>query len=169
MSVVLYLVRHAEAAVAEEGQPDGARALLPRGRRAARELARALRRAGIRFDLLVHSPLLRAVQTAEPLVDLLDGSTRVEPRLAESPGQDLLPTLEGESIALVGHQPFLGELAALLLWGFKLIENADDPGPFRIEQASVALLVGELRPAGMRLVGLYSPSALRAFRPRDPS
>lgn len=169
MSTTLLLVRHGEAAPATDGLADARRPLVPRGRRAVRELARGLERIGLRFDLLLHSPLLRAVQSAELLARQLDGETRVEPRLAASPGTDLLGTLRAERIALVGHQPYLGELAALLLWGFKLIESTDDPGPFRLEKAALAILEGDPRPGGMRLAGLYAPSALRAFAPKNPT
>ena len=57
------LIRHAEAG--DDAPRDESRALTVRGRADARRLGRALARRGVRFTLIVTSPLVRAVQTAE--------------------------------------------------------------------------------------------------------
>lgn len=163
----LVLVRHASAAPGEAGGRDDLRPLLPRGRREARELARGLKRAGLRFELLRHSPLLRALETAELLVKLVDGETRVDPLLADTPGPELVASLAGERVALVGHQPYLGELASLLVCGWKRIDRGGEEGPFELAKASACLLEGEPKLGGMRVKGLYSPQALRAFSAPD--
>jgi broad specificity phosphatase PhoE len=62
----LYVIRHAEAA--EPGTAganrDEDRPLTDSGREQGRVVARALRRAGVRLDHLLTSPLVRARQTA---------------------------------------------------------------------------------------------------------
>jgi phosphohistidine phosphatase len=162
----ILLVRHGDAAPGEGGIRDDLRPLLPKGRRQVRELARGLKKSGLRFDALRHSPLLRAVETAELLTKLVDGSTCVDPRLADTPGPELVQSLSGSSLVLVGHQPYLGELVSLFVCGWKRIERGAERSPFDIEPAAACLLEGEASLGGMRVVGLYSAHALRAFSAR---
>ncbi|HVQ24975.1 MAG TPA: histidine phosphatase family protein, partial [Planctomycetota bacterium] len=67
----LVVVRHAIAEERSADRPDDERALTPRGRRRMRLAVGGLRRLGLRFDLVLHSPLRRAEQTAELLDPLL--------------------------------------------------------------------------------------------------
>ena len=62
----LYLVRHAKA---EQGEPDDLRRLTPDGRAAARDLGRRLAAEGVAPDAVLSSPLLRARETAEEIVE----------------------------------------------------------------------------------------------------
>jgi len=64
------LIRHAEAG--DDAPRDEARALTLQGRGDSRRLGRALCRHGVGFDLMVSSPLVRAVQTAETLAGSLE-------------------------------------------------------------------------------------------------
>src|SRR5579871_6042564 len=57
------LIRHAEAG--DDAPRDEDRSLTARGREDARRLGQALARRGVEFSLMVTSPLVRAVQTAE--------------------------------------------------------------------------------------------------------
>ena len=113
------LIRHAEAG--DDAPRDESRALTVRGREDARRLGRALARRGVRFTLMVTSPLVRAVQTAEivaaavgyrgrmPATDLL------EPEGAASEVVAFLETVADEkSVALVAHEPILSAVAAAL-------------------------------------------------------
>jgi phosphohistidine phosphatase len=153
----LHLVRHGLAEDAAGG-PDEQRALTRKGReRFEREVA-ALGRVGVRFDRLYHSPMLRAVQTAELLAPLLDGESVVTPLLAEPPGPELLASLQGERVALVGHQPWLGELLSVLLVG-----TPEHGGAFELRKGAVVWLEGDPVPAGMTLRALHPPALLRAL------
>lgn len=117
----LVIIRHARAA--EPVIDDARRTLTPRGRRDALRLGERLRRAGVRFDALVVSPLLRAVETAELVAVGLDFEGQLEVALELRPQslpRDVLdevvaPRAELETVALVGHQPLLGELLGHLL------------------------------------------------------
>ncbi|RDI94826.1 phosphohistidine phosphatase SixA [Meiothermus sp. QL-1] len=151
----LYLVRHAIALEAAPGQPDEARPLSEEGRAKFKEVVKGLKRLGVRLDRIYHSPKRRAVETAELLVPLLEGETRVTPHLAEAPREALLAELEGQSVALVGHEPWLGELCAWLLMGEPHSER------FAFKKGGVALLEGEPRPGQMRLLGFWAPRVLR--------
>lgn len=151
----LYLIRHAIAAEAADG-PDEARALTREGRARFEECVRGLAQLEVRLDRIVHSPLLRAVQTADLLRPLLQGTSAVSGHLAAQPSEALLAELAGERVAAVGHEPWLGELAA---W---LVTSQRAWGPrFSFEKGSVALLEGELEPGAMHFSALLPPSALR--------
>jgi phosphohistidine phosphatase len=102
--------------------PDAARYLSARGRVSFREMALRFRDAGGHPTLILTSPLVRAVQTAEILSETLryDGEVVLDPRL--SPGFDvakLNDVLDGypdeREIALVGHEPDLGGILTRLL------------------------------------------------------
>ncbi|MBL8971088.1 MAG: histidine phosphatase family protein, partial [Myxococcales bacterium] len=113
----LFLVRHAIATPPAPERPDAARPLTAEGRTRFVKAVRGLKALGWRFDRLYHSPLVRAVQTAELLQPLVDGPTVVMPDLARAPDEEMLAHLEGSKVALVGHEPHLGTLLAWLVTG----------------------------------------------------
>ncbi|AWR86961.1 phosphohistidine phosphatase SixA [Meiothermus taiwanensis] len=151
----LYLIRHAIALEAAPGQSDDARPLSPEGIQKFSEVVRGLKRLGVRLDRLYHSPKLRAVQTAELLVPLLEGETEVTPYLAAEPSLALLETLQGSSVALVGHEPWMGELCAWLL------TTRREGHTFPFKKGGVALLEGPPKPGQMKLLGFWAPRLLR--------
>jgi phosphohistidine phosphatase len=113
------LIRHAEAG--DDAPRDESRALTVRGRADARRLGRALARRGVRFTLIVTSPLVRAVQTAEIVAAAVEYRGRMvatdllEPEAAASEVVALLETVADEkSVALVAHEPILSAVAAAL-------------------------------------------------------
>ncbi len=155
----LTLIRHAEAADAGPDGDDGARPLTRAGKRTVRAVAVALARIGVGAELLIHSPLLRASQTAELLVPLLarDGETRASSLLAESPGASILDLLGGlatERVALVGHAPALSQLAAWLVAGDRAAAER-----FPLGKGGAAWLRGEPRAGAMQLVA-WLPSGV---------
>jgi phosphohistidine phosphatase len=115
----LILWRHAEAEDGEGRIPDAERRLTARGKRQARKMAAWLLKRLPRKPTVLVSPTERARQTA----NTLGLPYRIEPRIDPSAGAaDLLaaahwPDGRGDSVLLVGHQPTLGRLAALLLSG----------------------------------------------------
>lgn len=117
----LYVVRHAEA-VEKGTMPDINRYLTPEGRRFFRTTVKRLDKKGGEPDVIFTSPLVRAVQTAEILAEgiAFDGTVAAVDELAsELPKEGLLKLLEGvteaKSVALVGHEPHLGDLVRELL------------------------------------------------------
>ena len=119
------LVRHAKAADPEM-MADAHRPLTARGRRDALTLGETLRRAGVRLDALITSPLVRAVETAELLAVGLefDEGLEVTPALAPSqPSQGVIEEVllthgKEDLIAVVGHEPQLGLLLRDLIGGY---------------------------------------------------
>lgn len=118
----LILWRHAEAEDAAVGQPDLKRRLTGRGEKQARHIAGWLRQRQPQHLRILVSPADRCQQTARALALPFDIETRLG--IAANPA-DLLkaanwPDGEGKlggAVLLVGHQPTLGRLAALLLTG----------------------------------------------------
>ena len=112
----LFVIRHA-IAVPGSVLADADRPLSPKGRARFSQAVLGLQCLKVRFDRLYHSPWLRAVETAELLAPVLDGKAVDSAALARAPSQDLLDALVGERVALVGHEPWMGELVAWLTTG----------------------------------------------------
>lgn len=122
MGMKLYLIRHAEAIerCAEVREED--RWLTPKGRDGFRENARRLAKKGEIPTVITTSPLVRAVQTADLLAEVLDfgGELCVSRELAPGFGVEGLFRLVQacgvpRSLAVVGHEPDLGEVLGRLL------------------------------------------------------
>jgi phosphohistidine phosphatase len=133
----LYLIRHAEAVSMDEGHiaEDADRPLTPTGHEQAQALAAGLQRRGVHLDLVLSSPLLRARQTAEEmlqrwsapapdlhLVDTLAPGVKPK-KLARA-----LREQDAGALALVGHMPDLGLFAAWLLGHGKVKINLAKAG-----------------------------------------
>jgi phosphohistidine phosphatase len=99
---MLWLLRHAEAA---DGLPDDERPLTERGVRQAQDAGHALERLGVKIDVCLSSPKLRAVQTAQYACAPLGVEVAVDRRLSGEPFdvEELIVGL-GE-VLLVGHDP----------------------------------------------------------------
>jgi phosphohistidine phosphatase len=116
----IYLVRHAEA---DEGGYDAYRALTGSGRRRMRLTAELFAAEMGRLDLVLSSPLVRAVQTAELLASAAGFVEPLEiaPEIATPPRMSsLVELIDGvradvQGLALVGHEPILGALVGELL------------------------------------------------------
>ena len=122
----LYLLRHGDAVDRLTGGyvRDEDRPLTDAGRAEARDAGRALDRLDAVPDLILTSPLVRAVQTAETVAEALRAP--LEPAICAplAPGGQpeaivaaLLAAGPPASVLLIGHMPDLGELAGWLIWG----------------------------------------------------
>jgi phosphohistidine phosphatase len=118
----LYLIRHAAAIARGEHIVDEHRYLTLRGRQSFRITARKMRKRGAMPDAIVTSPLVRAVQTAEILAQGLAFKGKLVVSAELAPGFDvaklhrILASFKKTSgLALVGHEPDLGEVAGTLL------------------------------------------------------
>lgn len=157
----LFVIRHAIAAEPSPERPDATRPLTADGREKFVQAVRGARKLGWRFDRLYHSPLVRAVQTAELLRPLVDGQMVALPDLAKAPDEEMLAHLEGERVAVVGHEPHLGTLTAWLMAG-----DAERGERFCFKKGGFAVLRGDLRPGAMTLEGLVAPKLLRRIGQR---
>jgi phosphohistidine phosphatase len=123
----LFILRHGIAV--EPGTPgfdnDAGRPLIPKGERRLRAAAAAMRKLDLSFDMILSSPLLRAKQTAEIVAGELKSKKRLQYSDALAPGgsvKDLTRQLNEwrpapENVLLVGHEPSLSRLIALLVSG----------------------------------------------------
>ena len=119
----LYLVRHAIAAARGEEWPDDSkRPLTEHGIARFKQVVKGLRASDIEIDEIFSSPLVRAKQTAALLAAGLDPKPAVKVLDGLAPGHaahavmtQLAKVAKRHRIALVGHEPDLGELAAHLV------------------------------------------------------
>ena len=164
----LYLLRHGIAAEPDLAgyAPDSERPLTAKGAARLRETARAMQKLKLSFDLVLSSPFLRAKQTAEIIVrnlklkkklSITDDLTPVgNPRLVIQELNLLRP--EPENVLLVGHEPYLGKLIALLAAGNTSLEIDFKKGGLCKLEAEFLLygrcskLVWLLTPRQMRLM-----------------
>jgi len=125
--MLVLLLRHAEAADrdAERYPDDSLRPLVRKGEKIQRAVSRDLRKRKLIPGRVFSSPWKRAWQTARILVEetgLPKKSRIATPSLAGTPDLAAIsaaigPVTPDDTIALVGHDPWIGELAALLLTG----------------------------------------------------
>ena len=159
----LLLIRHAAAEPTPPGSRDAARALTPAGRAHFERIVDGLRHLDLRIDRALHSPLLRAVQTADLLLPLLDGETEVTPWLASPPAEALLKLIQNAPAgrtALIGHEPHLSTLAAWLVLGGAAHDALSQSSVFGLEKGGALQLSGDLRPSAATLNGFFSPRLL---------
>ncbi len=138
----LILWRHAEAV---DGYPDHARTLTPRGEQQARHMARWMKRfLPVPYRVLA-SPATRTLQTAHaltvevethPLVHV--NSSPLEILRAVSWPEMSMPTV------VVGHQPTLGQVAALLL--------SDEAGDWSTPKGAIWWFTHRERDGGERVI-----------------
>lgn len=120
--IELYLVRHAIAAERGPKYPDDRlRPLTPEGTKRFKESVRGLAVLGVELDLILTSPLTRAEETAALLSAGFKKRVPVETLAALAPDGRFAALVETVSrqarrqrrrLALVGHEPDLGEHAA---------------------------------------------------------
>jgi phosphohistidine phosphatase len=154
--MLLLLNRHANAGERDPAQwpDDRDRPLTDKGRKVQRDVGRALRKLDLTPSLVLTSPWLRAVQTAEILVEAARVERPAVPcdPLAEDPDLIRLADHVGEHpgdaiVAMVGHSPWMEDLASLLLAGSTTHLRMDFPksGVIGIDLAALEPGAGELR------------------------
>jgi len=118
----LYLIRHGIAEERGDAWPDDAkRPLTDEGTERMRKAARGLVRLGVKFDAVLTSPFVRTRQTAEIVATAYEERPPIVAVESLAPGgsiQSVLSDLERQArrsrVAIVGHEPGIGELAARL-------------------------------------------------------
>lgn len=118
----LIIVRHAEAVERSPEVSEEWRFLTGEGRVFFRKTARTMLEKGISPDLILTSPLIRAVQTADILAETLSYTGPLIATNKLAPGFDVtdlddILTQHGSAneLVLVGHEPDLSDLVASLL------------------------------------------------------
>ena len=123
----VYLLRHGIAADPSEPRfkNDAERPLTPKGRRRLRQIAGGMGVLKISFDVILSSPYVRTKQTAEIVAKSLKRLKQLKfsdeltpggnPKLLIQQLNELRP--RPKNILLVGHEPYLSKLIALLTAG----------------------------------------------------
>jgi phosphohistidine phosphatase len=162
----LYLVRHAIAAERGPNYPDDReRPLTSEGIARFKRVVEGLKEFDVKLELVLTSPLVRAAHTAELLVAGIGGKPRVEVLEALAPSGRMTQVLDAiakfskrfHHIALVGHEPDLGELAVRLLRARGTIE-------FKKGAVCSIELDGAMPTGPGTLKWLLPPRALRKLR-----
>jgi phosphohistidine phosphatase len=120
--MIVYVVRHAEAVEVSGLIVDEWRYLTEKGRKAAKDMGEAISKYGPKPRLILTSPLTRTVQTAEIMAGNACRKNIVVASSLLQPGGDtteLILTIrkgkDAKRVMLVGHEPQLGALVAVLL------------------------------------------------------
>ena len=116
----LILMRHAKSSWSDRNQPDRARPLNPRGRRAAPKLGTWLRDQGYAPDVALVSDAVRTEETWRAVADALEPHPMLpQPKLYGADPATMLALLRGAgdagTVLMIGHQPGIGALAQSLL------------------------------------------------------
>jgi len=146
----LYFVRHglAENRLEWEGS-DEERPLTDKGKKQMKSMARLIQKLGIEADLIVTSPLMRALQTAKIIARKLDYKDKLveDVRLAPGFGVDQLKELltthaEKNTLMLVGHEPDFSYTIGALIGGGHVV--CAKGGLARVDLTNPQVLEGEL-------------------------
>ena len=165
-----YLIRHAIAEERGDKWPDDRlRPLTHKGMARMRQAVRGLRALGVEIDLLLTSPLVRARQTADIVIEGmkptpdLDVLPALAPGTARSAVSDVLGNFtKTASIAVVGHEPDLGELARWLV-------GARAPLPFKKGGVCRIDTTGGPAAGSGQIVWFATPAMLRALATAEKS
>lgn len=165
MALRLYLLRHAKAE--HTGVADIDRPLSRRGREEAEELAALLRAEDYQPQAILCSTSLRTRETIAPLIPALSGAVQISLTrlLYDADRDDLLALVreaEAPSLMLVGHNPGIEELAALLIGhgdevAYARLKSKFPPGGLAVIDFELQAWSG-VSPAAGRLAAFHTPS-----------
>ncbi len=165
----LYIFRHAIAADRDDARfpRDSERPLTAKGVTKLRAVIRGMKALNLSFDLILTSPYVRALETAELVAEEFGLATRVErtPHLAPDGNPRALMALIGSgqredgSILAVGHEPCLSQLISVLVSG-------DDRTAITMKKAGLCRLSIRTPRYGRcaSLEWLLTPAQLEAIR-----
>ncbi|HEX9281796.1 MAG TPA: phosphohistidine phosphatase SixA [Candidatus Udaeobacter sp.] len=150
----LYFLRHGEADWPGWTKPDDERPLTDFGKKEVRQVAKFLNRLKVKPDLIVTSPLPRALQTAEVAAEQLKTKLRqdeaLEPGFGIGELSAVLKRHRSKVLMLVGHEPDFSSVISALTGGF-----------LKMSKAGVALIDIDPETEKGRLLWLFPPKFAR--------
>ena len=160
--MILYLMRHANAGLFRENPAlDAKRSLVKEGKDQCMLMARMLGALKAQVDVIVASPLKRALQTAQLVGTELGYDAKVEVSDGLRPTADfaafqnmLVKYADREGVLAVGHNPVLFQFLGRLITG-------NGGASIRLRKASIARVDLDRHPP--RLQWLIDPRTARAF------
>ena len=158
--MILYLMRHANAGTIRENPAlDAKRALIKEGKEQCMLMARALNALRVQVDVVVSSPLKRALQTAQFVGTELGYEAKVEISPALGPDasfadfQEMLAKYaDRDGVLVVGHNPNVFQFLGKLITG-------NGGAAIRMRKGSIARVDMNHHPA--RLQWLIDPRSVR--------
>ena len=129
MSLKLFFLRHGQAGNRHEWKGDDSqRPLTVEGKKRMEREAAGIRTLGLRLDLIVSSPLVRAYQTADIVARGQGEAVRLvsDDRVGPGFGPTHLAAIVGEhkraqGVMLVGHEPDFSETISQVTGGSRLV------------------------------------------------
>jgi phosphohistidine phosphatase len=160
----VYVVRHAEALpVGGIVTHDSQRRLSPRGEEDARLMGRALVHLDPNVEVVVTSPLVRAMETGEIIGEEISDHPIMHVTESLAPGlagkalmREILALSAGASIVVVGHQPDMSSFVSFLIGGNLDTSVVMSPGTI------ANVIVEPARPVG-HLSWLISPEEVKVL------
>ena len=153
----LHFLRHGEADWPGWTKPDDERPLTDFGKKEVRQVAKFLTRLKVKPDLIVTSPLPRALQTAEVAAEQLKTKLRqdeaLEPGFGISELRTVLKRHRSKVLMLVGHEP-----------DFSSVISALTGASLKLSKAGVALVDTDPEAEEGRLLWLFPPKFARKAR-----
>jgi phosphohistidine phosphatase len=150
----LFFLRHGEADWPHWTRPDDERPLTDFGKKEVRQVAKFLNRLKVKPDLIVTSPLPRALQTAEIAAEQLKTKLRRDEALEPGFGMNELRTVlkrhRSKVLMLVGHEP-----------DFTSVVSALTGASLKLSKAGVALLDIDPESEEGKLLWLFPPKLAR--------
>jgi phosphohistidine phosphatase len=150
----LYFLRHGEADWPGWTKPDDERPLTDFGKKEVRQVANFLNRLKVKPDLIVTSPLQRALQTAEVAAKQLKTKLRqdeaLEPGFGISELRTVLKRHRSKVLMLVGHEPDFSSVISALTGAF-----------LKLSKAGMALVDIDPETDKGRLLWLFPPKLAR--------
>jgi phosphohistidine phosphatase len=150
MSFSVFFLRHGQAGSRSEWKGDDAkRPLTADGKKRMERAAAAIAKLGVPLELIITSPLVRALQTAEIVAGGRTGASGLitDKRVGPGFGPDHLAAIVAEhrrakGLLLVGHEPDFSQMISHLTGGGRLVMKKG--GLARVDLEDPASLRGTL-------------------------
>src|ERR1051325_7371547 len=150
----LYFLRQGQADWPGWTRPDDERPLTDFGKKEMRQVGKFLNRLKIKPDLIITSPLPRALQTAEAAAEELKTKLRqdeaLEPGFGITELRTVLERHQSKALMLVGHEP-----------DFSSVISALTGASLKLSKAGVALVDFDPETEKGRLLWLLPPKFAR--------
>ena len=139
--MLVYLLRHGDA-IQTASLKDNERPLSGFGRKQATIVGKFLRKSVVQIDVIISSPLVRAVETADIVrktlgVGKFETTEYLVPGTRKTQLFDLLNSMQVGSVLLVGHEPHLSQTISVLL-------SEREGLPIEMKKCSLACLVASV-------------------------
>lgn len=162
--MILYFLRHASAGESmSDPKKDKKRPLDETGVKQSHSVGRALAALQVQPELIISSPLTRAMQTASLVANELGFENKIQvetaltPQASYSDFVDMLRRVSSaESVMVVGHNPNLSDFLG------KTIGGRSSPADIDLKKGGVARV--EMRRSGGRLTWYLTPKIVSTLQ-----